>query len=151
MAVAVPYLILAAATVSAVGAVRQGQAASNAANYNAEVASQNAQAMSAQGEAASEQLTRTTEQRQGAAMAAYGASGVQMGEGSPMDVMQSNVRAATLDNLTSQYNYKMRGLGYQDSAALMSSQASNDTTAGYLSGMGALFQGAGTAIPKFGV
>lgn len=136
-------------TVAALGAVRQGQAASNAANYNATLASQNQVAMLAQGEAASQQMTRDAERRQGAAMATIGASGVQA-TGSPMEVLADNARSATLDNLTSQYNYRMKGLGYQDSAALLSAQASNDSTAGYLAGLGTALNGTGTGISKFG-
>lgn len=150
MAVAVPYLILAAATVSAVGAVRQGQAAKAAADYNATIANQNAQAAAAQGEAASEQQARESERKMGSAMAAYGASGVQMGSGSPMDVLADVARSSELDRQTTVYNYKMRGLGFQDQAGLDIAQGENASSAGYLTAMGALFQGAGTAIPKFG-
>jgi hypothetical protein len=46
-------------------------------------------------------------------MAAYGASGVQMDVGSPVDVLVDSARMAELDKLTTQYNYALRAIGYE--------------------------------------
>lgn len=149
MAVALPWIMAAAAAVSAVGAVKQGQAASDAANYNADIARQNAASAEAQGEAADAMLKRQQEQRMGAAIAAFGAAGVDLTSGSPSDVLADNARQSTLDRLTQKYNYKMRALGYSDQAGLDDSNAANSRTAGYFNGASAALQGASSAI-RFG-
>jgi hypothetical protein len=151
---------MAASTAMAVaGAVKQGQAASQAADYNSQLATQNAGIAAAQGEAAGQAQARDAQRRIGTEMAAYGASGVQMSDGSPADVLADSARSAALDNLTTRYNYQIKGLGYQDQASLESAQSENASAAGYLSALGAGIGGAskvysmsggGTAIPSFG-
>jgi hypothetical protein len=86
----------------------------------------------------------------GIMVASYGASGVQGSSGSPMDVVAQSVRMATLDNLTTQYNYKLRGLGYLNQVALDTANASNSSTAGNMNATAAGFKGAGSMIPMFG-
>ena len=157
---ALPVILMAASTAMAVaGDVKQGQAASQAAGYNAQLATQNAGIAAAQGEAAAQAQSRDSQRKIGAAMAAYGASGVQMSDGSPADVLADSARSAALDNLTTRYNYQLKALGYQDQASLESAQSSNASAAGYLSAVGAAGSGAsklysmsggGTAIPSFG-
>lgn len=149
MAVALPWIMAAAAAVSAVGAVQQGQAASDAANYNATIARQNADAANQQAQAADVMLKRRQEQQMGAALASYGAAGVDLAGGSPSDVLAENARMSTLDRLTQQYNYRMRALGYQDQAGLDDANASNSRTASYFNGASAALQGASSAI-RFG-
>jgi hypothetical protein len=156
---AVP-LIVASAVIGAAGAIRSAQAQSAASNYNAQVATQNASIAESQGNAAAEAQQRDAQRRLGSTLAAFGASGVQTDTGSPVDVLTDSARQATLDNLTTRYNYK-RGLGYTTQAQLDSASASNATTAGYLSAAGSLVGGAskaygmsqgggGSAIPTFG-
>ena len=157
----VPILLAASAVMAASSAVKQGQAASNAAEYNAKVAQQNQQIAAAQSVAASDVQQRDTEMKMGAAQAAYGASGVQMADGSPADVLAASARNAALNNLTLKYNYQLQGLGYQNQAALDTANASNSLQAGYMGAAGALLGGAskawgampsggGTAVPQFG-
>jgi len=171
MAMAAIPIVLAgvSAAVSAVGAVRSAQAQAGAANYNAELAQQNAQTATMQGQAAAEAQQRDAARRIGASLAAFGASGVQTDTGSPTDVMADSVRQATLDNLTTQYNYKLRATGQLDQAGLDRANASNATQAGVLGATSALIGGAskgyyygnsggsggyggygGTPIPSFG-
>jgi hypothetical protein len=144
-AAAVPYIMAATAAVTAYGAIRQGQAASAAADYNAKVAEQNKQAALAQGQAQSEAQWRASQQRIGSAIALYGGAGVQGDSGSAADVLGMNIQNATLDNLTTQYNAQMRGIGFDDQAELDHSNASNARTSSYLSAGGALLQGMGSA------
>lgn len=160
MAAAIPAMMIASAVVSAAGAMSQAHAASAASNYNAQIATQNASAAAAQGQAASEAQARDSQRKIGSAIAAYGAAGVEAGAGSPSDVLADSSRQATLDNLSTQYNYKLKGLGYTDQAALDKSNASNATTSGYLSAAGSLIggaskaygmqQGGGTMMPNMG-
>lgn len=142
MAVAVPWIVASAAAVSAVGAIQQGKAASDAANYNAEIARQNAAQTEAQAEAADQALKRTQEQRMGAAIAEIGAAGVGGSSGSPLDVLTESARQATLDRLTQRYNYRLKALGYRDQADLDAANASNYKTAGYFNANAAVLQGA---------
>lgn len=140
--------------------MQQAHAQAAAQNYNAQIATQNASTTMAQGQAASDAQSREAERKMGAAVAAYGASGVDTGSGSPADVLADSARQATLDNLSTQYNYKLKALGYSDQATLDSSASSNSTTAGYLNAAGALVgggakaygmnQGGGTAMPNMG-
>ena len=149
--VEIAYIALAAAstTIAAVGAVRQGQAAANAAEFNADVAAKNAQAAEAQAQAASEAQKRDSQRRMGAAVAAYGASGVSLSEGSPVDVLAESARMAELDNLTLKYNYRLKALGYSTEASLARANASNSRTAGYLSGAGTALGGASNIAGNF--
>lgn len=147
-ALALPVLAgtaVASTIMTAVGAIHQAQAQAGAAEYNAQIAQQNSQIADAQSAAASDAQQRDSQRKIGAAMAAYGASGVQMSEGSPADVLAESARMATLDNLTLKYNYKLRGLGYQNQAALDYSNASNYRMAGQLGATAALLGGASKA------
>jgi len=135
-------LAAASSAVGAIGAVRAGQAQAGAANYNALVAQQNAGIANAQGAAAADAQWRNAERRIGSSIAAFGGSGVQGSTGSTTDVLADNIQSATLDNLNTQYNYKLRALGFQDQASLDRSNASNASTSGYLSAVGTLIGGA---------
>jgi hypothetical protein len=134
------YVIIAATAAQAIGALQQGQAASNAANYNAQVAANNAEIARQQGAAAQEQQQRDSIRKIGAMRAGYGASGVEM-SGSPLDVLSDSVAQATLDGLTTKYNYDVRANGYSAQADLNRSQASSASTAGYLNAGAAIGKG----------
>ena len=143
-----------------IGAVVQGEAAAGAAEYNAAIARQNAAAAVQQGQAASESQARDAARKIGAMVAGYGASGVS-GSTSASDVLADSVRMATLDNLTTKYNYKLRELGFLNEASLQDSNATNSRTAGVLNALGAGMSGyadyttrnpsagGGTPIPNF--
>ena len=135
--------------IQALGAVRQGQAAAASADYNAKVAEQNAQIANAQGNAAVEAQQRDAQRRMGAAVAAYGASGVQLSDGSPMDVLEESARNSALDAATLKYNYKLRSMGFQNQANLYSAQSGFATTAGELNAWSSVASGTANAI-KFG-
>ena len=138
-------MMIASTVISAVGAIRTGQAQQNSLNYNAEVSRQNALSATMQGNAAAMMAGRQNEMRMGATKAAYGSSGVTQDSGSAMDVLTSSASNMALDNLTTQYNYKLKSIGYQDQAQLDSSGASNAMSAGYLNGTSALLSGAAQA------
>lgn len=146
MAAAVPWII---GGMAAFGAVTQGQAAAQAQDYNATIAQQNAATAKAQGEAADQMLMRQQEQRMGAAIASYGAAGVDLTSGSPADVLAENARQSTLDRLTQKYNYRMKALGYEDQASLDEANASNSRTASYFNGAAAGLQGYSSGL-RFG-
>jgi hypothetical protein len=137
-------------TVAVAGALKQAQATEDAAKYNQDVAEQNAQIADAQGAAAVEGHRRDVQRQEGAAIAAYGASGVQLSEGSPVDVLAESARSSTLDELTIKYNYKLKALGYTSTARLEGMNASNAKTAGYFNAASTGITGYGNAIEKFG-
>lgn len=143
-------LMAVAAGAQVVGALTQSSAQAGAARYNAQVAQQNAAIALDQGNAAAAAQNREARRKIGAAIASYGASGVDGSSGSPMDVLADSVRAATLDNLTVQYNYKLKALGYENQATLDKASAKNYETAGVLNAVGSAAKGFGSAIPYFG-
>lgn len=144
--VAIPWI---AAAIAAVGAVRSAQAQHDSAAYNATVAQQNAFSAEQQANAADQMLKRQQEQRMGAAVAEYGASGVDLSSGSASDVLGESARNATLDRLTQKYNYRMKALGYRDEASLDQSNASYASSAGYLNAASAALS-AYSSTTKFG-
>lgn len=133
------------AAMSAVGAVRQAQAQAGAARYNAQVAEQNASIAMAQGTAASEQQQRDSARKMGAAIASYGASGVDVSSGSPADVLADSARQSALDNATIKYNARLRAMGFTEQAALDRSGADNSESAGYINATSSLLNSAGKA------
>ena len=143
---ALPWIMAAMTTatavVSAVGAVKQGQATAAADDFNARIQQQNANTTLAQGDEADAMLKKQQEQRMGAAIAAFGASGTDLSSGSPSDVLADSARSAMLDRLTQKYNYRMKALGYQTEGSVSKAAGDNASTAGYLAGLGALGQGA---------
>lgn len=158
---ALPMVLMVASTaMGAIGAVRQAQAQAGAMRYNAQIAEQNAQIANAQGAAAAEAQQREAQRRIGSAIASYGASGVDVGTGSPVDVLADSARQSALDNLTVKYNYKLRAQGYLNQAELDRTGASNAVQAGYMNATSALLRGGaqaydmrpggGTSIPTTG-
>jgi hypothetical protein len=142
--IALPLILTAAGTaVSAVGAIRSAQAQQSSANYNAKIAEQNAATARMQGEAAAQAQSRDASRRQGSAIALYGAAGVDAATGSPSDVLADSTREATLDNLTTKYNYNLRALGYMDQSQLDTAQGKNAMSAGWMNATSSILAGAG--------
>lgn len=142
MAVAIPYIMVAMAAVSTAAAIRQGNAASDAANYNKQLEQQNAAAAQQQAAQAQAQQQREMGLKLGSLAANTGASGVDSSTGSPLDVLSDSIQQGTLDNLNIKYNYQLKALGYSNSAGLDSSEANNATTSGYLNAAGSALGGA---------
>lgn len=151
MAAAIPYIAMA---FSAVGAVKESQAQAATAELNSMVNKQNEGIALAQGAAAAEAQSRDAQRRIGAAVASYGAAGVDVGLGSPTDVLAESARMSALDALTIKYNYKLKAQGFATQANLDDMTASNAKTSGYFKAGGALLNGyastQGRAVPSFG-
>lgn len=116
----------------AIGQLVAGQGQAMAQEYNASIARQNAVIAKQQGEAAAEAQSRNAQRTIGSAIAAYGASGVQGGDGSPVDVLADSARMASLDNLTIKYNYALKAQGYNNQASLDDAAAGYARTSSYL-------------------
>lgn len=158
MSFVAPVLALASGVAGAAGSIISGEANAQSAEYNAAIARQNAVSAQQQGVAAQQAQARDAQRKIGAMIAGYGASGVS-GSASAADVLADSVRMATLDNLTTKYNYDLKALGYTDQAVLDDSSASNSRTSGVLGAVGSGLGGyakyqymssGGNPIPNFG-
>ncbi len=92
-------IAIAGAAIGAIGAIRQGQAAQAAAEFNAKVAENNASSAKLQAKEEERRHRIVARKRIGATRAAIGASGISL-EGSPLDVLEENAANAELDALT---------------------------------------------------
>lgn len=131
------------AVVSVVGALSQANAASNAAKYNAQLAEQNAVTARQQAAASAEASDREARQRIGAMEANYGASGISLSEGSPIDILRQSATAAEMDRQNILYGGEVRASGYGNTATLDRYNASASQTSGYLRAGGELLGGIG--------
>lgn len=129
---------IAAGVVGAAGAVMQGQAAANAANYRAAVAQQQAKRAREVGERQAQAQAMKTASTLGQQTAAQAGSGVAVNVGSPVDIRSSAATLGRLDEQTIRSTAADREWGYQTEASLQRFAADNAETAGYL--------GAGTSI-----
>lgn len=151
-----PSTMMAGATgISAIGNLMQGRAQSNAASYNASqatynagIAEQNANIAIAQGNAESYRQGIDAQRQIGKMRALYGASGVSVEAGSPLDVLADSTRNAVIDQQITQYNYALKAQQYRQqansfnaTATLDNANASNSKTSGYLNAGGTLMSG----------
>lgn len=156
-------LLIAGTAMSAIGSIQQGNAARQAADYNAAVAERNAAIQNnnailarQQAVSASEQQRKDAARTMGRMRAGYAASGVQM-EGSPLDVLASSAAAAELDTLNIVYNGVLKGASYdneaqglRESASMERARGRNAQTQGYMNAGSSLLLGLGTAGMKAG-
>lgn len=152
-------LMLMATGVSSIGNLMQGRAQSNAATYNANqatynagVAEQNANIAIAQGNAESYRQGVEAQRKIGSMRALYGASGVSVEAGSPLDVLADSTRSAIIDQEVTRYNYALKAQQYRQQAAgfnatatLDNANASNSMTSGYLNAFGTMMSGGAKA------
>jgi hypothetical protein len=131
--------------ISAVSQISQAQQAKNAANYNAQIAEQQATAARQTASANADRQRRSAERQLGSMQAGYSASGVSSSEGSALDILSQSARDAELDYQTILHGGEMQARGYQNTANLERSRASNAMSSGYMSAAGTLIGGAGKA------
>lgn len=144
-AAAIPYVMAAAAAVSAYSSVRQGQAAKAAADFNKTVEEQNAQITRANAQAQAQQQDRENFLRLGAIRAAQGKSGGAAGEGSVLDVIGDVAAQGELQKQQILYQGELSARGYGNTASLDSSQGKNALTSSYYKAGADLLEGAGNA------
>jgi hypothetical protein len=138
---AVIALTAAAAAASAYSAYQQGQATSNMAKYNAQVADQNAQQARVEGEAQADQVRRENVRKQGAAVAALSASGADL-SGSPLSVLDDMASEGALDEALTRYNASKGQTYYRNQAAGDRFNASQASSMGALNAGATLLGGA---------
>lgn len=117
--------------VGTIGEITKSQANTQADTFNAQVATNNEQIATDQGKLQLQQQQVDAFRKLGAIKAAYGASGVTT-SGSPLDVLADSYTQSELDANTIIYNAKVKAAGYQNTAALETAKARNDTNAGYM-------------------
>lgn len=132
MAAVLPFIQVAGAIVSAVGAIRQGQAAKAAANYNADIADQNAQVARDQTALAEQQQRRETLMRLGSVRAAQGHAGGDAGAGSVLDILGDVAAQSELERQQVVYEGELKARGYTNTANLDRLSGKTAQRAGYL-------------------
>jgi hypothetical protein len=162
-AVAAPFtggasLALAGAGISAYGAVENGKASQEAANYQAQVAANNAQIANYNAQSAIQtgntQLQAAQEQgaqQQGMIRAVYGAGGIDTNSGSALreqvgvaQVNQLNQATITSNAQRAAWNFQNQGANFAATSQLETMERQQAQTAGLMGGFSSLLSGAGT-------
>lgn len=117
MAVAIPFIMLAGAAISAYGAVSQANAQKQASTFNAALNERNATVATQQANAEAERIRRGASRVHGSMATGFGASGLTL-EGSALDALGDSAAQAQLDIETVKYRGKLQAMGYHSSAEL---------------------------------
>jgi hypothetical protein len=146
MAQLLPVLAIGAtaggAAVSAIGAINQGDAANQAAKYNANVMEQEARRPSEEAAVKAGEAARRTRQTLAASRAGAGANGFEI-DGSIGDLLGQVERQGNLDALTAVYEGSGRAQGLRNKATLTRFEGKQAQRAAYTQALGSIFSGAG--------
>lgn len=125
--------------------IQQGKAAEAQANYqaqvdrrNARIAQQNAEDKRQEGIEEARMTRLKTAQKVGLQQASLAANGVDVSEGTALDMIEDTSAMGELDALTTRYNYEKHALAFEEQANNFNNQANLDVFAGqnaYRSGM----------------
>lgn len=158
---------LASAAVGTFGAIQQGNAAKNAAEYQAAVDRNNQQVAAWQaadalerGQEAERQQRLRAQSALGSQKAAMAANGLDLTSGSPLDILGDTAMYGELDALTIRsnaereaYGYRVQSQNFSTNAQLSQMRGSAAQTAGMIGAGSTLLTGAGQAAgtwAKFG-
>lgn len=158
----VTALMIAGTALSAGSAIQQGQAASDAAEFNAKVNEQNAiladrRAKDAieRGKLAEEKAKRRSTIQQRQQEASFSASNLDIGFGSPLDVLVATATAGEMEAATTRANaereaedFQVQGVNSRNNAKLNKQSARNARTAGIFNAAGAAVDG-GSGVLKY--
>lgn len=145
------------------GAIQQGQASAASARYNARVADMNARMADRaakdaleRGKLEEQKQRQKTAQLMGQQTAAMAANGVDIGFGSPLDLLVDTATLGELDALTIRSNayreerdIRQQGANYRGQAGMYRSQASSASTGGFLGAMGTFLGGGSRAYGQY--
>ena len=84
---------------------------------------------------------RDARRKIGAMAAGYGASGVDPGQGSPLDILSDAAEQSMLDAQNITYKGEVRAIGYSNAAANDRAAASRASTAGFVNAASSLIMG----------
>jgi hypothetical protein len=130
---------------SAAGSIKKGEAAQQAASYNAAVDQQRAAEEQDQAAASTQDYIRKGSDTVESAVASQGASGV-TGEGSPLMVDENTVRQVALGAARTLQGGDLRASRLKDDATLQKMKGDAAVTGSYLDAGGSLL----TSVGKFG-
>jgi len=150
MAMAIPFIMIAGAAMSAIGAIQQGQAAKQAAEYNSTIATQNAQIARRNAADKAMQADRETYLRLGSVRANQGASGGNSGEGSVLDVLGDVAAQSELEKQQIIYQGEMQARGFSNDATLDTFSGDTQQKTSYFKAGGELLSGASKAYSASG-
>lgn len=138
------YIAAAAAAMTAASSIQQGRQAQASAQFNSDMMNRNATIARQQAAAEEEKHRRLGYMRQGAARAAYGASGVAM-EGSPLDVLEQSAAQEELDALNIRYRGEIGAQSAEGQGQLSRMRGEAASQAGYMGAGSAILMGAAKA------
>lgn len=144
-AAAVVPLLIASTAVAAFSAIQQGNAAKQAADYNATISMQNAGIARSDAQAQATQIERENLLRLGSIRAAQGKAGGAAGAGSILDVLGDVAAQGELDKQFALYEGEQRARGYTNTANLDTFSGKQARTAGYMKAGTELLSGAAKA------
>jgi hypothetical protein len=136
----VPVVAVVGAAVSAYGAIKQGQAASAAAEYNAKVSQESAKIALSEADLQAQQIDRTTRQRLGALRANAGASGG-TGAGSALDVIGDVAEQSSLEKQYALYQGELKARGFTNTANVELAQGADARSASIYAASSRLLEG----------
>lgn len=143
MAVALPYLYIAAAAASAGAAIHQGEVASNMGQYQRDQAAADAEAQRGAAQVEADRIRKQAKQQRSEAVAALAASGVDVNSGTAVKIDQDITKNSEEDAYLTLVNgnYRAARLNAQGRGAYM--QGQQGRMAGYINATSSLLQGAG--------
>lgn len=133
-------LSLGSTVLGAVGAIQQGRAQADAANYNAAVQKQQADTENTQAGVRATEIANRTRQRVAATRAGALENGFET-DGSVADILNTVETQGALEGLTTLYDGSERAKGLRASAELNKSNAKSSLMAGYLNAGTSLLSG----------
>lgn len=140
MAAALPFIALAGSAIGAVGAIRSGNAANNAAQANASMLRDQAQSTRMQALQREEMQRRHARQVVGQQVAASAESGGGL-FGSNLDLLRESAFNAEMDALGIRYEGQTQATNMLNQATMESYAGKQRRTGGYLSAAGSLLNG----------
>lgn len=141
MAPAIPFIMLAGAAISAMGAVSQANAAQAASGYNATLKAQHAKVALDQASVDAWRVQQQGQFAHGSLIAGLGASGGTSDDA--IDLLRMSVSNAKLDEETVLYKGRLRATGYYNEAELDRLAGRTAEEQGYLQGASSLLTGIG--------
>lgn len=138
-------MMVAATAVQAIGQIRQGQAANAAAKYNTAVANNNATVAEQQSQSQAMVQGRRAMMQNGGLLANTAANGVEVGEGSPLDILSQSAANAEMDRQNIIYNGRVKAQSLRNQAQLDTFQGETAQTNGWMSAAGTLLSGGSKA------
>jgi hypothetical protein len=138
-------LAVAGTAMTAIGQVRQGQAANAAAQYNAQVANNNAQVAEQQAQSQAMVQGRRAMMQNGGLLANMAANGIDVGEGSAVDILSESASNAEMDRQNIIYNGRVKAQSLRSQAQLDTFQGQTAQQNGFMSAAGTLLSGGAKA------